>query len=96
MIRVLQTAVFTTWLAKLRDKNAVRRIRARMFRMELGNFGDVKLLGDSVSEARTDYGPGYRVYFTRRGNTVVILLCGGDKTTQTTDIKLAKRLAKEV
>jgi putative addiction module killer protein len=61
-----------------------------------GNFGDVKLLGDSVSEARIDYGPGYRVYFTRRGNTVVILLCGGDKTTQTADIKLAKRLAKEV
>jgi putative addiction module killer protein len=96
MLRVVQTAAFTTWLNDLNDVSATARIVARIRRFELGNPGDVKSVGGGVSEMRIDYGPGYRLYFTRRGKTVVILLCGGDKRSQSKDIKAAQRMATEV
>ena len=76
--------------------NAKARIVARIRRLELGNLGDAKSIGDKVSELRVDYGPGYRVYFTRKGRTIVVLLCGGDKGSQRRDINEAQQLAKEV
>jgi putative addiction module killer protein len=96
MLRIVQTAAFTTWLNDLNDVPATARIVARIRRFELGNPGDVKSVGGGVSEMRIDYGPGYRLYFTRRGKTVVILLCGGDKRSQSKDIKAAQRMATEV
>lgn len=96
MIEVRQSAIFSEWLAGLRDRNAHARIIVRIRRMELANPGDVKPVGDGVSEMRVDYGPGYRIYFTRMGNTVVILLCGGDKSTQRRDIARARQMAKEI
>ncbi|HVW68085.1 MAG TPA: type II toxin-antitoxin system RelE/ParE family toxin [Steroidobacteraceae bacterium] len=72
------------------------KITERLLRVEGGNFGDVEPVGDGVSELRIDYGPGYRVYFTRRGRMVVVILCGGDKRTQTADIKRAKRMARNL
>ncbi len=96
MIVVRQTEEFSTWLHKLRDDRARVKIVDRLVRVEGGNFGDVEPVGDGVSELRIDYGPGYRVYFTRRGRVVVIILCGGDKRTQTKDIKRAKRMAREL
>mgnify|MGYP000562420117 FL=1 len=96
MIEVRQTAVFTTWLGKLRDMNARIRIVARIRRMEAGNPGDWKSVGDGVNEMRVDWGPGYRVYYVHRGEEIVILLCGGDKRTQEADIQKAKELAEEV
>ena len=95
MLEVRQSAIFTTWLAKLKDRNAVARIVARLRRFELGNLGDVKAVGEGVSEARIDYGPGYRLYFVKRGAALIVMLCGGDKRTQDADIKQAKKLAKE-
>jgi len=95
MLRIVQTAVFSSWLTDLGDGNAAARIVARIRRMELGNMGDVKSVGEGVSEMRIDYGPCYRVYFTRRGRTIVILLCGGDKKSQRRDIKTAQQMAKE-
>lgn len=96
MIEILQTAEFVKWLRDLRDTSAIARIQTRLDRVAVGNFGDVKPVGEGVSELRIKYGPGYRVYFTRRGNTVVLLLCGGDKSTQPRDITHAKRLAAEI
>jgi len=96
MIEVRQTDEFAEWLAELRDSRAVARIVARIRRVALGNFGDVKGVGDGVGELRIDYGPGYRLYIVRRGRDVVVLLCGGDKSTQDEDIARAKRLAEEV
>jgi putative addiction module killer protein len=96
MLRIVQTAVFTTWLNGLNDVSATARIVARIRRFELGNPGDVKSVGGGVSEMRIDYGAGYRMYFTRRGKTVAILLCGGDKRSQSKDIKAAQQMAKEV
>ena len=95
-MQIVQTAVFSSWLADLDDRNAAARIFVRIRRMELGNLGDVKSVGEGVSEMRIDYGHGYRVYFTRRGRTVVILLCGGDKKSQRRDIKAAQQMAKDV
>jgi putative addiction module killer protein len=95
MIEVRQTPGYAKWLAKLADFNARVRIGARIRRLSMGNFGDVKSVGEGVSELRIDYGPEYRVYFTRRGATLVILLAGGDKRTQSADIAAAKRLASE-
>jgi putative addiction module killer protein len=80
----------------LRDQKARARIDARIRRLELGNPGDVEPVGEGVSELKIDYGPGYRVYFVKNGKTVVVLLCGGDKSTQDQDIKKAKTLAKEL
>jgi len=96
MIEVRQSAIFAKWLVELRDANARLRVVTRIRRMELGNPDDVKPVGDGVSEMRIAYGPGYRVYFTRTGATIVILLCGGDKSSQSRDIALAKQLAKEI
>ncbi len=96
MSEVRQTEIFADWFAQLGDVNAKARILARIRRLELGNPGDIKSVGGGVSEMRIDYGPGYRVYLTRRGRTIVILLCAGDKSSQRRDIKLAQQLAKEV
>lgn len=95
MIEVRQTAAFANWLKGLRDINAQTRIAVRIQRMEGGNFGDVKPVGEGVSEMRITYGPGYRVYFIQQGKTVVVLLCGGDKSSQSADIAKAKQMAKE-
>ncbi|WP_284943776.1 type II toxin-antitoxin system RelE/ParE family toxin [Acidisoma cladoniae] len=95
MIDVRQTSTFSDWLDGVRDRPAGQRINLRIRRVSLGNFGDVKLVGEGVSELRIDYGPGYRIYVRRRGLTVVLLLCGGDKSTQDRDIARAKTLAKE-
>lgn len=86
---------FTEWLTGLRDRTARARILARLERLEAGNFGDVKSLRDGVNEMRIDWGPGYRVYFGRDGQTVVILLCGGDKRRQDADIRKAVELWQE-
>jgi len=96
MIEVRQTEVFSAWLAGLGDRAARLRIVARIRRMELGNPGDVKPVGGGVSEMRIQTGPGYRLYFVMVGTTVVVLLCGGDKSTQRRDISRAKLLAKQV
>jgi putative addiction module killer protein len=82
---------FEEWLDDLDDKRAVARVLARLVRVRHGNPGDCKTVGEGVSELRVDYGPGYRVYFGQRGQTVVVLLCGGDKRTQDRDIRLAKQ-----
>src|ERR1035438_1707799 len=96
MVEVRQTEVFVNWLRKLRDGNARSCIQIRIRRLSLGNFGDVKPVGEGVSELRIDYGPGYRVYFRQIGNLLVILLVGGSKKNQEADIAKAKKLAKEV
>lgn len=96
MIEVRQTAVFSKWLDGLRDRSARLRIATRIRRMEFGNPGDVKAVGEGVSEMRITYGPGYRVYFVQDGDTVVILICGGDKSSQSRDIAQAKQMAKEL
>jgi putative addiction module killer protein len=82
---------FDEWLRDLCDANAVARVLARLGRVRRGNLGDCKPLGEGVSELRVDYGPGYRVYFGQKGQTLVILLCGGDKRTQDRDIRLAQQ-----
>ena len=94
-MQIVQSDVFTAWLDNVKDERAAARIVTRIRRMEIGNAGDVRSVGEGVSEIRIDYGPGYRVYFARRGRTLVILLCGGDKKSQRKDIALAKRMAKE-
>lgn len=96
MIEVRQTSTFARWLKALRDDNARARIAIRIRRLSLGNFGDVKPVGSGVSEMRVDYGPGYRVYFVRRGDAIVVLLTGGDKRSQKKDIEAAKTMAKEL
>jgi putative addiction module killer protein len=96
MLEVRQTEVFAKWLAKLRDKEAKARILVRIRRMTLGNPGDIKLVGQGVSELRVDYGPGYRIYVAMRNERLVILLCGGNKSRQQADIKTAWKLAKEI
>ena len=96
MIEVRQTDIFAAWFAALRDRQARARITARIRRLSLGNPGDVKPVGSGVSEMRIDYGPGYRVYFTRRSDVVAVLLCGGDKRTQDRDIARALALAREL
>ncbi len=95
MIEVRQTTVFAAWFATLRDIRARARIQVRIDRLSLGQFGDVKPVGGGVSEARIDYGPGYRLYFIRRGSSLIVLLCGGDKSSQDRDIKAAQAMAKE-
>lgn len=94
MIEVRQTEVFRNWLNALADRRAVHRITERIERVSFGLFGDIKPIGGGVSELRIDHGPGYRVYFAQRGKVLVVLLCGGDKRTQTRDIKVAKEMAK--
>jgi putative addiction module killer protein len=96
MIKVSQTREFARWFAGLRDRQAKARIEVRIDRLALGNPGDVKPVGEGVSELRIPYGQGYRVYYTQRGSVMVILLCGGDKSSQTRDIATAKMLAREL
>jgi putative addiction module killer protein len=90
------TETFDAWFARLRDKQAARRIQVRIDRTEEGNFGDCEPVGEGVSEMRIHYGPGYRVYFTQRGLEIVVLLAGGDKSTQGKDIKTALTLARQL
>ena len=96
MIEVRQTREFVAWRASLRDVVARRRIGARIDRLAFGNFGDAKSVGEKVFELRLDFGPGYRVYFARHGDRIVILLCGGDKGSQARDIARAQALAAAV
>lgn len=96
MIEIRQTKVFAAWLRGLRDRKARARIQVRIDRLQLGLAGDVRSVGEGVSELRIDYGPGYRVYFVRRGRELVILLAGGDKRTQDRDIKQAIQLARDL
>ena len=95
MIRLKQTDTFRKWFAKLRDERAVTAIASRIDRLAFGHAGDAEPVGKGVSELRIHYGPGYRVYFQRRGDTIVVLLCGGDKSTQAKDIRTALLLAQE-
>ncbi len=87
MIEVRQTPIFREWLDELADRRAAERIAQRIVRLQAGLLGDVKSVGDGLSELRVDYGPGYRVYFAQRRQILVILLCGGDKKSQKRDIK---------
>ena len=91
-----KTEIFAKWLDGLRDIRARARILVRIERLAAGNPGDVKPIGEGVSELRIDYGPGYRVYYKKQGQKVVILLAGGDKKTQAKDIKTALRLARNL
>jgi putative addiction module killer protein len=96
MYEIRKTDTYALWLDRLSDIRARARVLARVERLAAGNPGDVKPVGEGVSEMRIDYGPGYRVYFTKRGREVVILLAGGDKRTQAADIKTALRLARNL
>ncbi len=96
MIEIRKTKAFTDWVSGLRDLNVIARIDVRIRRLSLGNPGDVKAVGEGVSELRIDYGIGFRVYYTKQGAAFVILLCGGSKKTQAQDIKAARKLAKEL
>lgn len=93
---VRQTKVFSKWLRKLADRQARAVIARRIERVAAGNLGDVKPVGGKVSELRVNYGPGYRVYFARSGETVIVLLCGGDKSSQERDIAAAQKMIKEL
>lgn len=96
MMKLAKTTEYETWAAKLRDPIARRALVKRLMRVELGLFGDTKALGDGVHELRIDVGPGYRVYYAKHGDVVVVLLAGGDKSTQIADIKLARALWKAI
>lgn len=96
MIEVRQTAVYAEWFAGLRDRQAKARIDIRIRRLSLGNAGDVKPVGEGISELRIPYGPGYRIYFVQKGELLVVLLAGGDKSTQDRDIRIATKLAREL
>ncbi|RON20983.1 addiction module antitoxin RelB [Pseudomonas brassicacearum] len=93
---IQQTMIFLAWHASIRDLRAKLAIARRIDRASVGNLGDIKSVGDGVSEMRVDVGAGYRVYFTMRNNVVIVLLAGGDKSSQSADIRRAKKLAKEV
>jgi putative addiction module killer protein len=96
MVEIRQTSVFVGWFSRLRDQQAAARINIRIRRLSLGNAGDVKPVGGGVSELRIDYGPGYRVYYAQQGEALVVLLCGGDKRSQSRDIAIAKSLAADL
>jgi putative addiction module killer protein len=95
MIEFKQTETFRKWRVRLKDGRIRALIASRLDRLAFGNAGDVKPVGQGISELRIDYGLGYRIYFMKRGNTIIILLCGGDKSTQAKDIQTAQRLAAE-
>jgi len=96
MIEIRKTDLFVRWLEDLRDIKARARVQARIERLATGNPGDVEPVGEGVSELRINYGPGYRVYFKKWGRELIILLAGGDKSTQAKDIKAALRLARNL
>ena len=95
MVEIKQTATYRKWQSKLKDQRAKALIAARIFRMANGLVGDVKPVGQGVSELRIHYGPGYRVYFQQRGNELVLLLCAGDKSSQKKDVEIALQLASQ-
>ncbi len=95
MVDIVESDVFIDWFAGLRDSQAKARILVRIRRLAIGNAGDVKPVGAGISEMRINYGPGYRVYYKQRGTELVILLCGGDKATQASDIATAKTIADQ-
>ena len=96
MREIRETEVFKTWFARLRDTRVQYRILTRIKRLGEGNPGDVKPAGEGISELRIDYGPGYRIYFKDTGKEIIILLCGGDKRTQSRDIEQAKELLQNL
>lgn len=96
MIEIKQTETFKNWRMQLKDTRALGLIASRLDRLSFGHAGDVESVGEGISELRIHYGPGYRIYFRRNGNTIIILLCGGDKSTQAKDIRTAKRLMYEL
>ena len=96
MLEIRETPAYATWFAALRDRTARARIDIRIRRLSLGNSGDIRPVGEGISELRIHYGPGYRVYLKKQGDTVVILLAGGDKSSQAKDIRLAKDLARNL
>lgn len=96
MVEIRKTELFANWLDNLRDIQAKARVLVRIERLASGNVGDVKPVGEGVSEMRINYGPGYRVYFVQRGSELIILLAGGDKSSQPRDIKAAIRLAQNL
>jgi putative addiction module killer protein len=95
MREILKSATFDAWFSRLKDRQAVARIAARIDRLALGNPGDVKPIGSGISEMRIDYGPGYRVYFMHRGSTIVVILCAGDKRTQAADVRRAVKMSAD-
>jgi putative addiction module killer protein len=95
MLNVEQTLEFQDWMARLRDRMAAKRIAQRVVRLQSGLFGDVKFF-DGIGELRVDYGPDYRVYFVCKRNTLIVLLCGGDKSTQSRDIERAKAMTEDI
>jgi putative addiction module killer protein len=95
MFEIKQTETYQKWRTRLKDERARALIASRLDRLAFGHAGDVEPVGNGISELRIHYGPGYRIYFQKRGNTMIVLLCGGDKSTQAKDIKAAKRLADE-
>ena len=95
MVEIKQSEAFRKWRTQLRDDRARGLIASRLDRLAFGHAGDVESVGQGIKELRIHYGPGYRIYFKNRGNTIIVLLCGGDKSTQAKDIKTAKRLAAE-
>lgn len=96
MFEVIESPAFQAWMSELRDQKARSRMAARITRVTQGNLGDWKPTQGAVSELRIDYGPGYRLYFTRRGGKVILLLCGGDKRTQAADIKRALKMVDQL
>ena len=95
MVTIIESQTFIAWMQSLRDRAAQIRIATRIRRLQLGNPGDIKNLGGGLSEMRINCGPGYRVYLTQRGDTLIVLLCGGDKSTQSADIAKARIIALE-
>ena len=96
MLTIKTTDEFDAWLDGLRDKKTQRRIAARLRKLSFGLFGDVKPVGEGVSEAREHFGPGYRIYFTQRGSALIVVLAGGNKSSQQSDIELALTLARQL
>jgi putative addiction module killer protein len=96
MIEVQKTDEFDSWLSALADQRAIAKITSRIERLGMGNAGDVKAVGEGVSEMRLTYGPGYRVYYKQIGKKIILILCGGDKSTQDNDIKRAKEIAAQL
>ena len=95
MAELIKTATFDRWLSSLKDRTVAAKVAARLVRLSMGNPGDVEPVGSGISELRIHYGKGYRVYYMRHGELIIVLLCGGDKSTQKKDIKAAKMLADE-